>query len=76
MTFAEIRWLFQNLCSLKNYGIQNSVAQGLTVFQTLADGTRMDHVLSFNNKRQLISNWGPMFITFHKSIAMVFSNSP
>ena len=63
------------MCCLKNYRAQDSVAQGLTDFQTLADGTGIELVLLFHKVSQLITNWGPMFITFYKSVAMVYFNS-
>ena len=64
------------MCCLKNYGAQpqDSVAQGLTDFQTLADGTGIERVLLFDKVSQLITNWCPMFITFYKSVAMVYLN--
>ena len=64
------------MCCLKNYRAQDSVAQGLTDFRTLADGTRIVRVLLFDKVSQLISKWDPMFFTFHKSVAMVYLNSP
>ena len=66
------------MCCLKNYGAQDSLAQGLTDFQTLADGTGIERVLLFDKVSQLITKWDPMFFTFftfHKSVAMVYLNS-